>query len=356
MKKILINTPNLKGRGGVINHYLGLFSFWTFKISHNYIGSRKYVSGFISIWYDLLKFIFKILINNYDLIILNPSLYPKAVYRDSVYLKIAKFFNKKVIVFFHGWSEDYANRITASPDNFIRKYKKSDAIIVLYSKFAAKLKEWGYTSKIFLSTTKVDDNLLSSFNLKQKNNNPKNILFLSRIEKEKGIFIALKAFKILENKYIDVNLTVAGDGTDLKSARDRAKRLEIKNIKFCGNISGKKLIEVFSNNTIYFFPTYHSEGMPTSILEAMSFGQIIVSRKVGGINDFFEENKMGLLTESMEVNDFVFILEKLINNRKLSNEISHYNYNFAKNRFRASIVAKKLEEIFLEIINKKNIH
>lgn len=335
----------------MINHYLGLSSFWTFDISYNFIGSRKYISGFISIWYDLFKFIFKISINNYDLIILNPSLYPKAVYRDSIYLKIAKFFNIKVIVFFHGWSEDYANKITANPDNFIQKYKKSDAIIVLYSKFANKLKNWGYTSKIFLSTTKVDDNLLSSFSLKQKNNNPKNILFLSRIEKEKGVFIALKAFKILENKYTDVNFTIAGDGEALKEAKNTARQLKIKNIKFCGNISGKKLIEVFSNNTIYLFPTYHSEGMPTSILEAMSFGQIIVSRKVGGVNDFFEQNKMGFLTESREEDDFVFILEKFIKNKKLSNDISHYNYNFAKNRFRASIVAKKLEEIFSEVIN-----
>ena len=350
MKKILINTPNLKGRGGVINHYVGLNSFWSNRIFYNYIGSRKEISGYIIIWFDLLKFICKILFNNYDLIVLNPSLYPKALYRDSIYLKLAKLFNYKVIVFFHGWSQEYADKIEKQPKLFIKKYEKSDAIIVLYTEFAKQLKSWGYKSKIFLSTTKVDDNLLKNFDYSKKEINTKQLLFLSRIEKEKGIFITLEAFKILEKKYTDVNLIVAGDGSALTEAKLKAQKLDIKNVTFLGNVSGKKLVEAFSENTVYIFPTY-AEGMPTSVLEAMAFGQIIVSRKVGGLNDFFEDNKMGYLIESKQPEDFVLILEKLLKNKTLSKDISQYNYDYSKNHFRASMVAKKLEKIFLQIIN-----
>ena len=59
----------------------------------------------------------------------------------------------------------------------------------------------GVTSPISLTTTKVDDALLENFNpMKDKTFSNKNILFLSRIEKAKGVYEAVDAFAILKQK------------------------------------------------------------------------------------------------------------------------------------------------------------
>ena len=44
--------------------------------------------------------------------------------------------------------------------------------------------------------------------------------------------------------------------------------------------------------------------MPTVVLEAMAFGLPILTRNVGGLVDFFKNDKMGFITDSLEPKDF----------------------------------------------------
>ena len=104
-KKILINTPHLnKIGGGVTNHYLGLKPYWSNIVKYNYIGKRG-ENCFGPFWlpYDIVKFIFRIIIFNPDYIILNPSLNKRTVNRDKLFseypdlnigLKSGKVINK----------------------------------------------------------------------------------------------------------------------------------------------------------------------------------------------------------------------------------------------------------------------
>lgn len=88
--KILINTPDLSGPGGVINHYNGLSKYWTKKIIYNEVGKRKGLPAPMVLIYDYIKFFFLCLFGNYDIVLLNPSLGKTALKRDALFLKIAK--------------------------------------------------------------------------------------------------------------------------------------------------------------------------------------------------------------------------------------------------------------------------
>lgn len=90
--------------------------------------------------------------------------------------------------------------------------------------------------------------------------------------------------------------------------------------------------------------------MPTALLEAMAFGLPVATRPVGGIPDFFVNEEMGLLTESLDPNVYSKYIEQLINNSSLVAQISRTNYEYAKNHFMASIVAKNMEMIFNKFI------
>ena len=345
--KVLINAPNLSSLGGVSNHFLGLKSHWKSNIEHNVVGSRFKISGFIFLPFDILIFIYKIIAFGPDLILLNPSLNPKSYYRDYIYLCIAKFFFKKVIVFFHGWEPDFEDKLNKSP---LRKlYYKADAIIVLAKAFKFKLLSWGYTNHIFLSTTKVEESFILKSPIRRKTNWI-HILFFGRIEKEKGIFIALETFKSLSIKHINITLDVVGDGSELNNAVSYCKNNSIKNVNFHGRLIGVELKAVLKKCHINLFPTSHGEGMPTSVLESMAFGHAIVTRPVGGLVDFFESGKMGFFVNSLSPDNFVNAVDQLIENTNLLTEMEIFNYTFAKQNFSSSMVSKQLESYFKEVI------
>lgn len=343
-QNILIVTPDLKMLGGVANHYLGLKKYWKQGVKYIYYGRRLDLSlpAFILLLPDLFNFLIKLISKRPDVVIINPSLRKYQLIRDGLYLIIAKIFKIKVITFFHGWDFQIASQILNRPKLFRMIYGKSDLMYVLCQQFKDQLLEIGVTSLIHLTTTKVDDKLISEFDINQKSYN-KSILFLARIEENKGILIALEAFKLVQKNYPEAVFKVAGNGSALKKAIELVESENINNVEFLGSISGEKLIESFKESSIYILPTTHGEGMPTSVLEAMAFGLPIVTRPVGGLNDFFEEGKMGNLVESLDPVDYASAITALIKQEKKSREIGMFNHKYALDNFLASTVAKKIE-------------
>ncbi len=96
------------------------------------------------------------------------------------------------------------------------------------------------------------------------------ILFLGRVVPEKGLKYLVEAFK---NVKTDKKLVIAGSASDTdlfyKELKDLASSDE--RIIFTGFVQGEMLYELYSNAYIYTLPS-DLEGMPLSLLEAMSYG------------------------------------------------------------------------------------
>ena len=90
--------------------------------------------------------------------------------------------------------------------------------------------------------------------------------------------------------------------------------------------------------------------MPTVVLEAMAFGLPIFTRKVGGLVDFFKNEKMGFISESLEPKDFADAMVSYLEDKDLAKTVSLYNAKYAKNHFMASSVAKQIENTLKEYI------
>lgn len=346
--KIFINTPSFKLCGGVANHFMGLETFWTEQVKHNFVGKRMRRAlwlRYLIVPYDILKFTIRILLFRPDMVMVNPSMAPVAVKRDFTYLKIARFFGFKGAVMFHGFHTESVKDIKPY---IVEQLNKTSLIFVLAKEFKTILEEWGVTVPIELTTTKVDDRMLKGYTVDQQQGKVKNILFLARVTKAKGIMLSLEVFKELSRQYPDLKYTVVGDGTDLDEAKAFVKEQAIPNVTFTGALSGEKLTEEFKRADLYLFTSYH-EGMPTSVLEAMAFGLPVVTHPVGGMVDFFNEN-MGFAVDTFEAADFVPPIVELIENPEKTKQISEYNYQYAHDHFLASMVAKRMENIFRRYI------
>lgn len=348
MKKVLINVPSLDLPGGVANHYLGLKPFWRCQVHYNEVGRRYGLPGLAFLLYDSVRFLVLIMFFRYDVVLLNPSLGRSAILRDSIFLILAKLRGLPVVVFFHGWDAEMQSAIDRKPTFFRCIFGLADAFVVLASEFSDRLRSWGIGAPVYLSTTKVDDRLIDGYDLSKKVYGS-TILFLARLEENKGIILALDAFSKVLARKPDVRFLVAGSGSAKESATNYVNSGFISNVEFLGNVSGDELIRVFKEADIYILPTIHGEGMPTSVLEAMAFGLPIVTRPVGGLKDFFEDEEMGFISESLDPQWYADILIELLESPRRMALIGDYNHYYAKEHFLASKVALQLEEILGEV-------
>jgi glycosyltransferase family 4 len=341
--KILINHPDFSLLGGVSNHYQGLRQYWSQDVTYNTTGRRKKLKQLKYLWvfWDVAKFIFKLIVNRPHVVLLNPSLRASALRRDFLFLRIARFLDIRVVVFIHGFSWEYARQV----DSFwLSKYlNQSSLIFVLAKSFKRRLEELGVKAPIALTTTKVPDSLLDTICVKQDNKSmARHLLFLARIHKEKGIFETIDTFNLLAEKYTHLELSIVGNGPELEETKARADRSPFSaRIHILGDLRGEALQEQYLKADLYILPTY-GEGMPTSVLEAMAFGLPVFTRTVGGLADFFTQ-KMGYITDSLDANEFAKAIEPYLNDSELYNSVSKYNREYARTHFMGSQVALSME-------------
>jgi glycosyltransferase involved in cell wall biosynthesis len=89
--------------------------------------------------------------------------------------------------------------------------------------------------------------------------------------------------------------------------------------------------------------------MATSVLEAMSYGLPVITRPVGGIADFFQDGTMGFLTESCDPAVLAALTERLIVDPTLRLHIGAFNRRYAREHFAASVVAQRIQRIYLAV-------
>ena len=335
--KILITTPPLNNLAGVSSHYRGLRPYWSKDVQYFIIGPSKWRTVLFPFY--VLKFIYNICLFKPDIVLINPSMTKKAIFRDFTYLNVAKLFKCKVAIMFHGF---HVEEVTGKEKTIKNQLNRCSIVFVLSNIFKTTLKNWGVSTPIYTTTTQVSDSLIRDFNIHSRTGRVNNILYLARVTKAKGIFVALDVFKELSKKYPKLNYTVVGNGADLKAAIEYAKINNIPNLAFTGGLSGESLIEAYKNADLYLFTSYH-EGMPTSVLEAMAFGLPVITRPVGGLIDFFETAKMGYLINSDTASDYMEVFDQLLNNPALVKDISNYNHQYATSNFLASKVAHQIE-------------
>lgn len=355
--KILIVCPELQRLGGVANHYKGLHEHWSFDVNYSFYGKRKDNSSrlltILMYPIDFICFIWRLLFQTPDVVIVNPSFRPFQLIRDGLYLLTARFLNVPVITFVHGFDIHLKARLSRLSKKVLAwTYNKSVFVYVLSNEFKSCLESINVTSPILITTTKVSESLLDNYKYQPKDK-IQTLLFVARVIKDKGIYETIDALRIIQNSYPHTKLLVAGDGDELNAAKRYVSTNRINGVEFLGALSGKQLSDCYRRADVYLLPT-RSEGMATTILEAMSFGLPIITTPVGGIVDFFENGKNGFFIDGYEPEKYADAVINLIHSSDMIKEISQQNYLYAKENFMASKVVRKFEGDILKYLNMES--
>lgn len=218
---------------------------------------------------------------------------------------LPKLFGKKVIVTVHGldhqrakWGKFASWYIRSGEKNAVRF---ADEIIVLSKGVQEYFQNtYGRTTRFIPNgVNKAKPRKARQITEKWGLTKDSYILYLGRIVPEKGERYLIEAFKQTKT---DKKLVIAGGSSDTQAFMDELKSLakDDDRIIFTGFVQGEILEELYSNPYIYTLPS-DLEGMPLSLLEAMSYGNCCLTSDIPECAEVVEDK--ALLFRKSDVSD-----------------------------------------------------
>lgn len=263
-------------------------------------------------------------------------------------LWIPKLFGKRCIATIHGldwqrakWS-GFASKYIQFGEKIAAKY--ADEIIVL-SKNVQK-----YFQTTHQRTTRFIPNgvnrpiireakeILDQYGLKKDSY----ILYLGRIVPEKGLRYLIEAFKQVQT---DKKLVIAGGSSDTQDFLDEIKELakQDQRILFTGFVQGTILDELYSNAYIYTLPS-DLEGMPLSLLEAMSYGNCCLTSDISECKEVVEDK--AVIFQKSNVLDLKQKLQALCDNPAIVQKHKAEATDFICKKYNWDDVVRKTLELY----------
>ena len=219
-------------------------------------------------------------------------------------LWLPKLFGKRCIATIHGidWQR-------AKWGGFASKYIKfgekvavrfADEIIVLSEGVQKYFKDTYGRETVFIPNGVNRPEIREAKLIKEKFGLDKDsyILFLGRIVPEKGVSYLIEAFKQINT---DKKLVIAGGSSDTEAFMQELKELAQGDdrIVFTGFVQGELLEELYSNCYIYCLPS-DLEGMPLSLLEAMSYGNCCIVSDIAECEEVVEDKAVVFRKSNVE--------------------------------------------------------
>lgn len=219
-------------------------------------------------------------------------------------LWIPKLFGKRCIATIHGidWQRakwgGFASKYIKFGEKVAARY--ADEIIVLSEGVQKYFKDTYGRKTVFIPNGVSRPVVREPYLIKEKFGLDKDeyILFLGRLVPEKGISYLIEAFRQIDT---DKKLVIAGGSSDTDGFLYELKRLAStdERIIFTDFVQGQLLEELYSNAYVYVLPS-DLEGMPLSLLEAMSYGNCCVVSDIDECAEVVEDKAVMFSKSNVE--------------------------------------------------------
>ena len=234
-------------------------------------------------------------------------------------LWLPKLFGKRCVATIHGLDHErakwgrFAKRYLLLGAKCAAKY--ADALIVLNPGDQRYFRETFHRDAILIPNGVNRPELLKPDLIRKQFGLRGNdyILFLGRLVPEKGLHTLIEGFRKVRT---DKKLVIAGGGSDTDGfvAELKALAAEDERILFTGFVQGALLAELYSNAYLYTLPS-ELEGMPLSLLEAMSYGNCCLTSDIPECADLLAGH--GMTFHAGDADDLAEKLQQLIDDPAL---------------------------------------
>ncbi len=227
--------------------------------------------------FSLLYSLIKESISNKNIIIHSHGLW---MFSNILPYFLYKIFDIKYVCSVRGtlsnWSFNNNKYLKLIVWHLIQKRVLKNAILLHATSYMEKkeIENFNFKNEIYVSPNGMDLNK-NFLNFKMK----KQILYLSRIHKKKGIEILIDVWNEIYNIYPEWKLVIVGPKNKYSNKLEqKIISKNIKNIKFIGPLYGNNKFKIFSESQLYVLPTF-SENFGVTVAESLSVGTPVIVTK-----------------------------------------------------------------------------
>ncbi len=245
---------------------------------------------------------------------------------------LAKKYNKKLVIYHGPYYSEFNKRYNIMANVFdcffLKRYKNLNTPFITKSKLATQYLSNKQLSNIttvgvgldktMLTTECAEEEEVKSFFDKVNDITNRTIMYIGRIEPRRNPFFLLDVLHEL-NCYKSTDLILIGTGEEkyVNSFFVKAKNMGLEgNIIYKDRLEQKYMDRIYKKSDIFVLPTlYDIYGMV--LLEAMHFGQAVVTTENGGSSMMIHNGINGYVIKDFVVVDWAVTIEKLFNDREL---------------------------------------
>ncbi len=341
---LILCTKTEGGMLSVIEGYQrdGIFDRWNVQL----VSSHENGSHFKKLWIFTKAFFYIIILaitGRIALIHCHVSV-GISFWRKIIFVILGKIFGVPTILHLHGGrTKIFYNSLSAIGKRLIVwQLSTTDVVLVLSESWRSYILEVAPKANIVVLPNYVE---IPKPVMQSKDNTKINLLFLGMVSNRKGVHDLIKAFATVVKNVPQFHLHIAGDG-DVELAKQYAHELGLDSyIEFLGWVGNTEKNKLLNDADIFVLPSYN-EGLPVSILEAMSFGIPVISTNVGGIPELIEDEVSGFLIKPGDIPALQNRLEQLANDLGMRNRIGSAGKEIIKQQFSKDVVLPKLELLY----------
>jgi len=174
------------------------------------------------------------------------------------------------------------------------------------------------------------------------------LLFLGRLEKEKGVHLLLETLPEIVEGYKNVKCLIVGSGPWEDRLLSQVKSFNIENnVIFTGPVPYAETPRYYSVADIFIYPTMRVEGFPMVLAEAAASGLPVVASRIGGVPSAVGDGKTGFLIKPKDRKSLREGILKILKDPNLANKMSRNARKTAVDHFSQERMAQDT----LKVIN-----
>src|ERR1700733_180831 len=255
-------------------------------------------------------------------------------------LALATALHRRVIIHVHAASEE--SLFTKTPRwAWEFALHSADCVIALSPSWAEIIRRNAKHTRVVVVPNPVQTFLPSSRNAGES---PR-VLYVGKLEARKGFDTLIAAAVIVLREWPQTEFWFAGHG-NLKDAKKQAENLGIEDhVRLLGWVSSSELEDIYDQVDLFCLPSYN-EGVPMSVLEAMSHGLPVICTRVGGLPDVVKQGSNGMFVEPGSAESIADMILHLLREPELAASLARAGRKTVQESCSLELVADRLEEIY----------
>lgn len=298
--------------------------------------------------YAYVKIFFKLLFEAPDIVYMHMS-YKGSFHRKFFVHKMCKAFGIKDIVHLHGGTfEEWYNGVDEKTKQKVKTLlRESNVVVVLGEKW----KNVAENIEPQVNVVVLHNAVAIPSDIVRWNEECCQVLYMGVLVPVKGLDKLLETVLLLKEsgKAGSIHFAIAGSGPKKAELKNYCKMNGLETlVSFHGWVKGEEKEKLIRTSQIAVISSYH-EGLPISILEAISYGMPVVATNVGDMASAVTDGLNGYLVEPGDVESLAECLSKIARDKKMWMEFSKESRRIAQEKFSEKVFFEKLGELFRDI-------